>query len=506
MAPAMLNDKLEQASKQAAARTRKIVLAAGAGMVMVAVGLIAVTLLLGRPEPSADLPPAAAVQPPPAPPVTPDAEPLQLPTPPPAPPPTRAAVPEPDNTAAREAFKAALKDYTRTIEPLIAEPRFAAWDAAAQRQVAAHIEGATTAFSKGDYAGAQSELDRGVALAQDRLQARDAAFADAMAAASLAKQADDYDAGLLNISEALRLDPDSAAAQALAAEIEGLPEILKLAHAAAVARTENNPEAEHEILSQLLKLDPMRPGVRERAEETARLVREIRFAGFIGEVLAGLEARDLTRAQTGLAGARQVYPDREELTLLGNRVTALGRDLETERLLREASAAAARDSWGAALDLYARALAIQPNNQDIAAGHARAGEIAALDTQLTQMLAAPKRLASPNIARAAAQAAVRARGFAQHSPSLAGKAETLETSLARYNNKLPVRIVSDGATSISVRGVGQVGLTTGRTIELKPGSYLFEGKRAGFRSKLVAVEVSPDSGPIEVTVLCDEPV
>ena len=50
-----------------------------------------------------------------------------------------------------------------------------------------------------------------------------------------------------------------------------------------------------------------------------------------------------------------------------------------------------------------------------------------------------------------------------------------------------------------------VGRTRERTIELRPGQYVFEGKRRGYRTKLVEVVVQANlSAPVEVRIVCDE--
>ena len=82
------------------------------------------------------------------------------------------------------------------------------------------------------------------------------------------EKTDDYDAALVPITEALRLQPASSEALILESEIDALPEILNLLEAVRVARVENNDASELDFLRQLLPLDPSRAGVRERMETT----------------------------------------------------------------------------------------------------------------------------------------------------------------------------------------------------------------------------------------------
>ena len=72
------------------------------------------------------------------------------------------------------------------------------------------------------------------------------------------------------------------------------------------------------------------------------------------------------------------------------------------------------------------------------------------------------------------------------------------------NTPVNVNVISDGKTFVSVRGVGKVGETTGKTIQLKPGTYSFEGKREGYRSKLIEVSIPLNRSDVQVTVIADE--
>ena len=70
---------------------------------------------------------------------------------------------------------------------------------------------------------------------------------------------------------------------------------------------------------------------------------------------------------------------------------------------------------------------------------------------------------------------------------------------------MKITVISDGLTEISVRRVGQVGRHERATIELTPGRYELEGRRPGYRSKLVALDVNFGIERMQVEVVCDEP-
>jgi len=67
-----------------------------------------------------------------------------------------------------------------------------------------------------------------------------------------------------------------------------------------------------------------------------------------------------------------------------------------------------------------------------------------------------------------------------------------------------VAVVSNGATDVSVRRVGQVGKHKRKTIQLTPGLYEFEGRRNGYKSTLVELEIPYGVANIEVRVEANE--
>jgi hypothetical protein len=74
------------------------------------------------------------------------------------------------------------------------------------------------------------------------------------------------------------------------------------------------------------------------------------------------------------------------------------------------------------------------------------------------------------------------------------------------NRLVPVTIISDNKTFVSVRTVGNVGVVSQKVIELNPGKYTFEGAREGFKSKLVQALIPYDRDLFSVHVICDEPI
>ena len=67
-----------------------------------------------------------------------------------------------------------------------------------------------------------------------------------------------------------------------------------------------------------------------------------------------------------------------------------------------------------------------------------------------------------------------------------------------------VTVVFDWATVVMIRGVRSLGRIDRNTVTLRPGTYVFQGYRAGYRAIQMEVRVAASSKPGEVVVICDE--
>lgn len=487
----MLQEKLEQESRAAQRRRMQIVVAVAVSVAVVGLAYGGLVLL----RPSGAVPDVTNVSR-----STPDETVTNAPE-------TVApeiAVDDAANEAARAQFKTDLAAFQADLEPAVVHADFARWDAAAQRRV---LDGKATAialFSEAAYIAAVDELATACTVAEAALAAREKAFDDAFAAAEAGHGADNYDVAALAIDRALTIRPASAPALALKQRIDALPALLAKIEDAAVARVENNLDAERQHLEAALAIDPGRTALATRLDEVSRLQRHARFAGHIVAGLTDVEARRLASAQRNLDDARAIYPDRAEVNVLDEKIAGLELELLIERLTRTARGAAQADDWATAEQSYVQVRRLAPANRDITDGLALAQTINGLHARAARHLGAPDRLASEGVAADASAVVSAIAPLREHSPRLAAQADALAGLVAAYGVKVPVRIVSDGKTDITVRGVGVVGKVTERTIELRPGRYTFEGIREGFQAVLVRVDIPPGQADLVLEIVPDE--
>lgn len=470
-----LHNKLQNASQQAAKKRLKAIALGGILVVAGGGALAGLSLFVGGRQDAASS--AAVVE--------------EAPT-------------EAEIMALREVFKAAVKAFEHDLEADVLSPSFGVWNAEAQHDIRTAKARAIDLFSGGDYAEAVREMDGASTKASQEISAMNAAFEEAMTAAQKAYEQDAFDQAKLHITKAVSLRPSATDAQTLAQKIDTLPQVLSLVKAVQDARIQNDVAGEIKNLRALVALDPNREGLKARLDDLIIQTMEQRFAGHIKNGLACVEKRDLACAQTQGAAAQKIFPNRSEAALLTTKIYALGQELKVERLLADADAAMNSDQWSQALGLLQNASTIDSGQKRIRDGLELAQKITALDAQMNRYLSASDRLSADNVAAGAHAVVSESVALSSISPALSRKAQKLKDVLAGYATKVSVLVRSDNLTEISVRGVGQVGRTKERAIELKPGTYTVEGIRPGYKATLKTLVVAVGAKDVSIEVVCDE--
>ena len=366
-------------------------------------------------------------------------------------------------------------------------------------------EKALEARRGGDSESALRLLAGAAQEAEELARSEEARFRLALQAARDAYGAGNAAEARMHISQALSQRPDDPEAKAWEARIAQLPELMAERRKAEDARVAGRFREERTALRRIMELDPDDTGAGERIAAIDRALRERAFAQAIAQGRQAVENRAPEPASRALAEAQRLDPEHADTRDLQARVAALERTLDRDRHLAAAEQAAGRDDWEAALAAFEAARAIEPSHEAALSGSVLATRIVEAQRAVDEFRSRPERLGAPRVVDAARDALRRAAALAALSPRLASSAQGLERAIEAAQTPVPVRIVSDEETEIGIRGVGTVGRVRERTIELLPGDYVFEGKRRGYRTKLVEVVVPANRDtPVEISVICDE--
>jgi tetratricopeptide (TPR) repeat protein len=409
-----------------------------------------------------------------------------------------------DHSQLREQFIKQLQTYEHEIEPEISAANLKAWNLEKDMALGSRTQEAIAAFGSGNYLQAVDGLTKLEALAKQLIAERDAIFSSEISIALRALNEDDYTTGKLHVTRALLVKPDDQEAGEIAQRLEQIPGLLAVMKRADVARIENNLHKEYEALVEAVEIASHREALKQRRDALAERIKEDQFSTLISRGLSSVERQDISAARQHYKKARALFPDGSELRVLNESIIKVSVALDLKQSLAQADQAIKQDRWIKAQTIYAEALKRHPEERGIRDGLQLSSQMVSLQQAISDYISRPERLASRNIFASAENTVVKADVFARNSKSLAAGSARLKALLASMSVKIPVLVMSDNKTYIVVRGVGKVGVTAGREIELKPGAYTFEGSRKGYRSKLVQIRLPVGEKSFQVEVICDE--
>ena len=406
----------------------------------------------------------------------------------------------------RQQFRDELTRYEREVESKIKEIRLSHWDGERHDELQRLKADAIEDFAKSDYLSAQEGLGQARGLVSEA----EAEYARRLAALKIeANEAfanDRAPAAEKAVGQALHLRPDDAEMLALQKRVSVLPEVLDLLRRAGVARNENRPEKEAAALQKVLALDPSRKGLQSRLAKLHGQLKQQRFSGAVRKAQAALDAGDLAAASNQIALAKTISPADKSLAPLQKRLRLAQKEKAFAAQISLGAQAKARDDWRVAATHFQRARKLKPGDKAAVENHDLAQRIVSVTQQLRQMSDREHRLGDKNVLASVAAYLQETESLVEISPGLKKIHAEVTRKAALYRIEVEVVVVSDNATYIVVRGEGQVGETSRRTIRLRPGKRVFEGTRPGYKSKLVTVDLVPGAPAVEVVVICDEKI
>lgn len=406
----------------------------------------------------------------------------------------------------RALFKEELKIFETNFEPTLKVGSVNQWAFDIHSKIFEQKRMALEAFSVGDYSKALTQIRGATIESTNILKIRDAKFETHLNAAVSGLESNQYESAIAEIDNALFLFPNHPIAQGYRARITLMPKVLNYLQKSYKARAENDFRSERDHLEKLIRLDPARKTEKLRLDLLKKKIAEEDFAILISKGLKAVDQRDIDAAKINLEKAQGVFSQRAELSLLKKNIERLDREMSLARAMSDANMAILKDDWGNAYQAFSKAKSIDPNNSEAIKGERIASELQARRQALDSYLDEPSRLSSKAVLAAAQQLLETIRHLTSLSPSLKARAEQLSRFISKATTSVRVVVKSDGNTEISVRRVGIVGKILQKAINLRPGNYTFEGKRAGYKSKLVNLRVPFDGAGIEIRIVCDEKI
>ncbi len=362
------------------------------------------------------------------------------------------------------------------------------------------------AYLAGDYAEATARYTIALQRIEPLTERVKVEFETAMRAADAAMREEDSVAARNAFERALAITPGDPLATLGLARANNLDQVLALMSQGRAAERSADLDAAFASYDAALALDSLW----EPAEVArTRIAAELGARQFRNLMSGGLRAldegrfADARRAFNEAGGLRPSDRSPRDALLQVQMAERLER---INGLLGNAEAAEAGERWQQALDDYQQMLSIDANLDLAQAGVVRVKERIALLRNTDRVLANPDRLSETPALRDASALLTRLAGLNPRGPELEGRITRLQDLLKAAAVPIPVTIRSDGATSVSLLRVSQLGEFDATQVRLRPGLYTLVGSRRGYVDARLEFRVKPGEVPAPVYIACEQEI
>ncbi|MBT8088117.1 MAG: hypothetical protein KJO46_08765, partial [Gammaproteobacteria bacterium] len=380
------------------------------------------------------------------------------------------------------------------------------WAAAEFGQAETSAEAGDQAYLERDYAAAEKHYRDAIATVEPLFDRIEPEFEKALAAARAAFDAGDRNEALRLYELAVAITPNSEEARFGYERTKNLQRVLRLVEQGLDFEKELELDAAETSFARAVELDPDWAPATEGLARVKSTRLELEFDQRMSEGFLALEAGDYLSARAAFRVAQKLMPGSRE-PADGLLQVNQGLQLDNISVLeQEALALEESEDWQAAAVTYEEILKVDANLAFANEGLERARRMSKLHTTLDEYASDPDRLSSPSVMQKATLLVVEITRMPDIGPRLALQRDELSRLLKRAVTPLPVEMVSDGMTSVSVYKVGSLGNFTRRELELRPGSYVAVGVRPGFRDVRLEFRVAPEIDMQPVVVRCEEQI
>ena len=362
------------------------------------------------------------------------------------------------------------------------------------------------AYLERDYRAAETNYLDAISVVEPLFERIEPEFRKALTGAQAAFDAGDRSEALRLYELAVAITPNSPVARAGYERTKNLQSVLRLVEQGLAYEKDMELEAAETSFQQAASLDPLWEPAVEGLARVQRTRIELQFDQRMSEGLSALSAGDYLAARAAFRMAERLIPESPE-PADGLLQVDQGLRLDNISVLEQEAHSLEQDEhWEAVATTYEEILKIDSNLSFAIDGLARAREMSALHTKLDEYLSDPDKLSIPSVMQKATLLVVDITRMQEIGARLAAQRDELSRLLKRAVTPVPVALISDNLTSVSVYKVGNLGNFTSRELALRPGTYVAVGIRPGFRDVRLEFRVAPEIEMQPVVVRCEEQI
>jgi tetratricopeptide (TPR) repeat protein len=380
------------------------------------------------------------------------------------------------------------------------------WGGLRYRQAREIYAEGDAAYLERDYALATEKYREAIEIVEPLLEQVDAEFSRAFDAGMQALEVGDTIEALRNLELAVAISSGHAGAQAGLERARNLDTVLSLTDQGIAFEKNLELEGARQSFQQAIALDPEWQPAREGLDRVEATINQMDFDQRMSEGLEALAVGDFASARAAFRMAEALQPGSVEPR---DGLMQVDQGLRLERIARlerQAASEQAAEKWEAAIESYETILEIDPNLSFAQEGLSHAQQMTALHGQLAEFIAEPDKLSAQSTMNRATRLVVEITRMGDIGPRLADERDQLSRLLKRAATPIPVRLVSDNLTSVSIFKVGKLGNFEPHELNLRPGTYVATGSRPGYRDVRLEFRVAPEKPLEPIVVRCEETI
>jgi serine/threonine protein kinase/tetratricopeptide (TPR) repeat protein len=380
------------------------------------------------------------------------------------------------------------------------------WAGAAFRRAEEFYSAGDKAYLERNYKAAERNYLDAIAVVEPLFDRIEPEFQKALSGAQAAFDTADWPEALRLFELAVAITPTDPAAQAGLERARNVDDVLRLVDQGLDYEEDLELEAAEASFAKAVEIDPLWEPAQQGLQRVLATRTKMEFDQRMTEGLKALAEQDFLSARAAFRRAQQLLPQSPE-PADGLLQVDQGLRLENIAMLeREANVLENDENWDAAATTYEEILKIDATLAFAIDGLANARRMAELHDTLDDYIADPDKLSIPSTMKEATTLVVDITRMGDIGPRLAGQRDELSQLLKRAATPVPVAIVSDNLTQVSVYKVGILGRFTNTELALRPGTYVAVGVRAGYRDVRLEFRVAPEIDMQPVVVRCEEPI
>ena len=363
-------------------------------------------------------------------------------------------------------------------------------------------------YREQDFVKATETYSEGLVELQEILDSVDAVFQNSLEQAEDAFNRSDAAMAIDGFTLAVLLDPSSEDASIGLERALVLDQVLTLINSAEQLLEDNDLAEAKRAYEEVSLLDRYNESAKRSIDQISQLMLE---ADFSRRMSIGYE-------QLQMGDAEQAIAQFESATDLGvNEEQALAAIKQAENEIANGKITAIREhilssesqeNWQQAVTHYDSVLEIDSNIVFAVEGRDYASKRAQLNDLLVRAIAGPERFYEEDVFQQTLDIYYTGREVEKQGGGsvLAGQLDQLEQLLETSQIPIEIQFASDNLTDVTILRVENLGLFEKTSMALKPGRYVAQGKRIGYRETRTEFVVGFGQTPNIVNVRCTERV